>query len=235
MTPWTVLEPARTVGRGVTTAVQYAALGDPSGYALAAAALGELPTLPTGAVLGAVVRMLLEEVHPGGLDGDDIREVLGRCLADTAGWLPSVSARILIAVLSSALGIHEAGVTYVEALAPATSPVPPEWVDPGVGPVLGDGGRSGRRCSDAPDDRRVRPARSPADRRPARDHRASVVVVPGRRLRGHRPLRTDGDALTVRGWGEHPCRRSWGGPGDRVRPSGMVLLLVRSGARRALT
>lgn len=131
MTPWTELEPARTVGRGISAAVRCASLADPSGYALATAALGELPLAPTGAVLGAVVRMLLEDVHPGGLDGDDIRKVLGRCLAETAGWLPeAVSARILIAVLSSALGIHEAGVTYSELLAPTARSLADEWVDP---------------------------------------------------------------------------------------------------------
>jgi hypothetical protein len=74
--------------------------------------------------------MLLEEQHAGGLDADDIRQVLATCLADTARWLPpaSVSTTVLIAVLSSALGIHEPGVTYTELLAPESAAK--EWVDP---------------------------------------------------------------------------------------------------------
>ena len=131
MTSWTVLEPARTMGRAITTAVRCATAADPTGYSLATAALSELPTSPIGALLGAVVRLLLEETHPGGLDADDIREVLTRCLADAARWLPgAVSTRTLVAVVSSALGIHEAGVTYVELLGPAARPADGDWVDP---------------------------------------------------------------------------------------------------------
>lgn len=129
---WTDLEPSRAVGRAVTTAVRCASMVDPAAYALATATLSELPSAPTGSVSAAVVRMLLEDEHPGGLDGDDIREVIGRCIADALNWLPgaAVSTSVLVAVLSSALGIQEAGVTYVELLTPDPSRGTTEWVDP---------------------------------------------------------------------------------------------------------
>jgi hypothetical protein len=107
-----------------------ATAADRETYQQSIAELAALPAEQTGLVLAAVVRMLLEEQHGGGLDGDDIREVLVRCRADAGSWLPatSVSSTVLIAVLSSALGIHEAGVTYTELLPPEATEV--EWVDP---------------------------------------------------------------------------------------------------------
>lgn len=94
-----------------------------------------------GLVLGAVVRMLLEDQHPGGLDGDDIRQVLSGCWADSAAWLPAaaVSPVVLIAVLSSALGIHEPGVTHPELMPPEVAAAA-EWVDPDVGGAHGTSG-----------------------------------------------------------------------------------------------
>lgn len=122
--------PARAVGAAIGRSVDLATAADRESYQQGIAEMAALPTEQTGLVLAAVVRMLLEEQHGGGLDGDDIREVLVRCRADTGSWLPptSVSSTVLIAVLSSALSIHEAGVTYTELLAPEARET--EWVDP---------------------------------------------------------------------------------------------------------
>lgn len=57
-------------------------------------------------VLSAVVRDLLERQHPEGLAGEDIVEVLDRCVRD-ALWLPGIDARTLVVVLLGALGISE--------------------------------------------------------------------------------------------------------------------------------
>lgn len=136
---WTDVEPARTQGRAVATAVRCAAGTDRAAYDGAVAVLTALPAAPTGALLAAVVRQLVEDTHPGGLDGDDVLQVLTRCLADAATKLPgaAVSPRILVAVLSSALGIHEAGVTYVQLLAPDASRGEAEWVDPQLAGTAG--------------------------------------------------------------------------------------------------
>lgn len=130
---WNQFEPSRTVGRAIVAAVRAAARADDAEYPQLCAELAAVHPATSGLVLGAVIRMLLEDKHAGGLDGDDIREVLRRCHADTAPWLPSaaVSTPVLIAVVSSALGIHEPGVTYQELLATATAPT--EWSDPDLG------------------------------------------------------------------------------------------------------
>ena len=106
----------RAIGAAVTQAVDAATAGDREAYESAAAAVVALPAHQTGIVLGAVVRSLIEDQHPDGLDGDDIRAVLGDCLRATLPWLGAarVDVSVLIAVLASALGIHEAGVTYVD-------------------------------------------------------------------------------------------------------------------------
>lgn len=131
--PWAQFEPSGTVGRAITAAVRAAADADVAAYPQSSAELAGVHPMTSGLVLGAVVRRLLEDQHAGGLDGDDIREVLGRCRADTAPWLPptSVSTAVLIAVVSSALGVHEPGVTYTELL--VSEPAATEWVDPDVG------------------------------------------------------------------------------------------------------
>ena len=61
--------------------------------------------------------MLLQDTHPDGFASDDISLVVGRCYRAAAVWLPPerVDVTVLLAVLASALGIHEPGVTY-EAL-----------------------------------------------------------------------------------------------------------------------
>lgn len=119
MTSWRDLPgPARTIGAAVTRAVAAAASGDRAEYESAAIELLSAPSEPTGIVLAAVTRTLLEDQHPDGLDSDDISQVLARCYGGAAGWLPDVDVSVLLAVLASALGIHEPGVTYDEVGAP---------------------------------------------------------------------------------------------------------------------
>lgn len=125
--------PARAVGAAITRSADLAAAADREKYEPSITELAALPAEQTGLVLGAVVRTLLEEQHSGGLDADDIREVLVSCRAEADRWLPptSVSTTVLIAVLSSALGVHEAGVTYTELLTPDSTET--GWVDPEIG------------------------------------------------------------------------------------------------------
>jgi hypothetical protein len=121
--------PARRIGDGISRAVD--AVGDREDYERAAA---DLAAMPAGGILGAVIRSLLENQHPDGLDGDDIQAILTRCYRDAAGWLPleRVDAHVLIAVLASALGIHEPGVTYEDVTAPADA-AEDEWTSAPVG------------------------------------------------------------------------------------------------------
>jgi hypothetical protein len=123
--------PVRAIGTAVTRAVDAADATDRVAYESAAAAVVALPTEATGLVVGAVNRELIEEQHPDGLDGDDIQVILARCYRNAAAWLGDiVDVRVLVAVLASALGIHEAGLTYQEVNSPNTAT--DEWPPPEV-------------------------------------------------------------------------------------------------------
>ena len=121
--------PARAIGAAIGWAVQAAQARDRAAYEAAVIELGAQPVEATGLVLGSLVRTLLEEQHRDGLDGDDIRAVLTRCYAESITWLPAESVQVepLLAALSSALGIHEPGITYVEVTGPVTET---GWSDP---------------------------------------------------------------------------------------------------------
>ncbi|MGR6322617.1 hypothetical protein Q2K19_12495 [Micromonospora soli] len=62
-----------------------------------------------GLVLGGAVRLLLEETHPDGLDGDDVRQVLERCVRSSAQWCPEVDPHVLLVLLASTLGVYDPG------------------------------------------------------------------------------------------------------------------------------
>ena len=118
--------PALAIGTVVTRAVDAAAARDREGYETASVELAALPAEQTGLLLAALVRALLEAGHPDGLDGDDIQAVLDGCVRGAAAWLPAgrVRPRTVVAVLASALGIHEAGLNYEESAKP---PGADEW------------------------------------------------------------------------------------------------------------
>jgi hypothetical protein len=121
MASWTDMPGlARAIGGAITRAVDAARTVDPQAYQDAAAEVTALPADQTGVVLGGVVRALLEDQHPDGLDRDDISLVLSRCYQGAVAWLPveSVQVHPLLAVLASALGVHEPGVTYAEIAGP---------------------------------------------------------------------------------------------------------------------
>ena len=99
----------------MTRAVDAAGNGDAAAYETDIATVVGLPAAPTGLVLATVTRTLIEELHPEGLDADDVQLVLGRCYRSAHAFLgDAVDVRVLIAVLAAALGIHEAGLTYQE-------------------------------------------------------------------------------------------------------------------------
>ena len=60
-----------------------------------------------GLVLGAVVRLLLEELHPDGVDGDDIRQILDDCVVAAAQWQEEADPHVTLVLLAGALGIYD--------------------------------------------------------------------------------------------------------------------------------
>jgi hypothetical protein len=138
MASWKDLPGPRAIGTAITHAVDAATAGDPDAYDTATAEVAALPNPPAGIVLAAIIRTLLEEQHPDGLDSDDIQAVLARCYATTATWLPVARVDIptLVAVLASTLGIHEPGVTYQDITAP-TRATGDTWRDPDTATSIG--------------------------------------------------------------------------------------------------
>jgi hypothetical protein len=61
----------------------------------------------SGLVLGAVVRLLLEELHPDGLDSHDIRRIVDDCRRSAEAWQANVDPYTLLVLLAGALGIHD--------------------------------------------------------------------------------------------------------------------------------
>jgi hypothetical protein len=98
---------ARPIATATDAAV--AAARDRDGPALAEAAgdLAALDPAQVGLILGTAVRLLLEDTHTDGLDGDDIRAVLEGCVRDAAQWQSDVDPHVLLILLAGALGVHD--------------------------------------------------------------------------------------------------------------------------------
>ncbi|WP_410814716.1 hypothetical protein [Micromonospora sp. 067-2] len=98
---------AREIASAATDAVEAAKVQDSEAYEVATARLAAAER--SGLVLGAVVRLLLEQTHPDGLDGDDVRHVLERCVRSAAPWRPAVDPHVVLVLLAGALGVYDPG------------------------------------------------------------------------------------------------------------------------------
>jgi hypothetical protein len=98
--------PAKAIAAAVTDGVAAARAGDGPAFDDAARRLALADPEHVRVVLGDAVRLLLEEVHPDGVDGDDARDLVGRCARSAAPWFPGVDPGMLVLVLSGALGVH---------------------------------------------------------------------------------------------------------------------------------
>ena len=79
---------------------------DPVAFQRAVERLAALDREQVGLVLGAVVRSLLEDLHPAGLTADDMHDLLTRCAATSAAWYPAVDTDVLLVLIAGSLGIH---------------------------------------------------------------------------------------------------------------------------------
>jgi hypothetical protein len=96
----------RAIATAAAEALTAACSEDPVGFREAAGSLAALDREQVGLVLGAVVRSLLEDSHPGGLTGEGMHDVLARCAAASAVWFPAVDPNVLLVLLAGSLGIH---------------------------------------------------------------------------------------------------------------------------------
>ena len=61
----------------------------------------------SGLVLGAVVRLLIEKLHPAGVGGEDIRRILTDVVPAARQWQPAVDPHAMLGLLAGALGVHD--------------------------------------------------------------------------------------------------------------------------------
>ncbi|MEV6636414.1 hypothetical protein AB0M54_37275 [Actinoplanes sp. NPDC051470] len=69
------------------------------------------------ATRSATVHLVLEDTHPDGVDGDDVRAILERCARAALTWHPDTDPHVLLLLLAGALGVHDDG----EPLPPPSS------------------------------------------------------------------------------------------------------------------
>ncbi len=101
--------PLLALSRAVTDAVAAAGRADAATFDDACARLtsGADPE-HVRRLLGAVLRPLLEGMHPDGVDGDDLAAVLDECTREVLPWWPRVEPVALAVVLTGAFGIEVA-------------------------------------------------------------------------------------------------------------------------------
>ena len=99
--------PARPIAAAATAAVVAAQTRDADALEEAVAALAALDPAQSGLILGTTVRLLLEAAHPDGLTGDEVRDVLERCVRDAVPWQPEVDPHVVLLLLAGALGVLE--------------------------------------------------------------------------------------------------------------------------------
>lgn len=101
------LASVRGIRTAIGAAVAAAGTGDPVAFEAAAARLAGQDQQRLRVVQGAIVRELLEDLHPDGLAGEDAQQVVQRCVTAAAGWYPAVDAEVLVTALLGALGAHD--------------------------------------------------------------------------------------------------------------------------------
>jgi hypothetical protein len=104
MSPITGAGSVRTIRAAVADAVLAATAADAERFDDASTTLAALDQQRLTLVQGAIVRELLENLHPDGLAGEDAQEVLTRTFKAAVIWYPTVDAEAMIAVLMGSLG-----------------------------------------------------------------------------------------------------------------------------------
>jgi hypothetical protein len=98
---------AEGIANQISAAVTAARAEDRRSFTDAVALLAAVDLEQVAVVQSAVVRSLLEDLHPDGLTGDDARTVVDECVRGAALWLPDLNVAALIMVLTGALGMSD--------------------------------------------------------------------------------------------------------------------------------
>jgi hypothetical protein len=105
--PQSLPAPARAIAAATTDAVDAVRVCDVAAFDQAVTRLAAAEPEQVRVVLGVVVRALLEDLHPDGVSGDDLLELIKSCARTSIGWYPGVDIEVLVVVLTGALGVHE--------------------------------------------------------------------------------------------------------------------------------
>jgi hypothetical protein len=98
---------ARPIAAATTAAVLAARQHERDALDDAVDVLAGLDPAHTGLILGTSVRLLLEETHPDGLDGDAVRAVLERTVRAALDWQSDVDPHVVLLLLAGALGLGD--------------------------------------------------------------------------------------------------------------------------------
>lgn len=98
---------ARAIATAVSDAVAAAQAGDAVAFEESSRRLSPVDPEYVRTFLGGVSRSMLEDLHPHGVGGDDLHDLIGRCVRSASTWLPGVDPGVLVLVLGGALGVHE--------------------------------------------------------------------------------------------------------------------------------
>jgi hypothetical protein len=98
---------ARAISRATIDAVDAAAAQAAQEFEEATNRLAGAEPEQVRVVLGVVVRAMLEDLHPDGLAGDDLLQLIRDCARASIGWYPQLDVTALVVVLTGALGLHE--------------------------------------------------------------------------------------------------------------------------------
>ncbi|MFD4294591.1 hypothetical protein ACFWPA_02560 [Rhodococcus sp. NPDC058505] len=99
--------PAKGIASAIDAAVTAAGAADAPAFGAATTELLRWEPDQVRAVLSAMVRALLEDVHPDGLTGEAVQAVLERSARAAAGWLPTLDVGALAVVLTGSLGLTD--------------------------------------------------------------------------------------------------------------------------------
>lgn len=99
--------PARAIAEATTDAVTAVTERNATDFEAAAARLAAADPEHVRVVLGAVVRSALEDLHPDGVTGDELLELLRDSVRTASAWCEAIGPEGHVVVITGALGVHD--------------------------------------------------------------------------------------------------------------------------------
>lgn len=97
----------RAIASATDDAITAARARSVSDFADAVQVLSSEDSAQVAAIHAEMVRSLLEELHPDGLEGEDVQDALTRAVRSAAEWNSAVDVPGFVEVLTGALGVAD--------------------------------------------------------------------------------------------------------------------------------